>query len=164
MIETNCETVIKALLSYPGSISWFKLTRDLGQFLLNVKFISVSFCFRQQAVLNSMHKYIPRIHIVRADDLMKVNFCEYVTFSFCEAEFIAVTAYQNEQVSSLWICLYLSFSIWVEGFWLILAVDSWFASKLVTMQHDANPWVDKDHNIMPVLRKWMFFFNSQAST
>lgn len=47
-----------------------------------------------------MHKYIPRVHIVRADDLMKVNFCEFVTFSFKESEFIAVTAYQNEQVSS----------------------------------------------------------------
>lgn len=46
-----------------------------------------------------MHKYIPRVHIVRADDLMKINFCEFVTFSFEESEFIAVTAYQNEQVS-----------------------------------------------------------------
>lgn len=48
-----------------------------------------------------MHKYIPRVHIVRADDLMKINFCEFVTFSFEESEFIAVTAYQNEQVSSV---------------------------------------------------------------
>ncbi|VUZ38949.1 unnamed protein product [Hymenolepis diminuta] len=54
-----------------------------------------------QAVLNSMHKYIPRVHIVRADDLMKVNFCEFVTFSFKESEFIAVTAYQNEQITQL---------------------------------------------------------------
>ncbi|VDN38158.1 unnamed protein product [Dibothriocephalus latus] len=46
-----------------------------------------------------MHKYIPRFHIVRADDLAKVNFCEFVTFTFEESEFIAVTAYQNEQVS-----------------------------------------------------------------
>ncbi len=45
-----------------------------------------------------MHKYVPRLHIVRADDLMKINFCEFVTFSFEESEFIAVTAYQNEQV------------------------------------------------------------------
>ncbi|KAM3187848.1 hypothetical protein ACTXT7_001444 [Hymenolepis weldensis] len=56
---------------------------------------------RAQAVLNSMHKYIPRVHIVRADDLMKVNFCEFVTFSFKESEFIAVTAYQNEQITQL---------------------------------------------------------------
>ncbi|KAL5108950.1 T-box transcription factor TBX2-B [Taenia crassiceps] len=54
-----------------------------------------------QAVLNSMHKYIPRVHIVRADDLMKINFCEFVTFSFEESEFIAVTAYQNEQITQL---------------------------------------------------------------
>ncbi len=45
-----------------------------------------------------MHKYLPRFHIVRADDLVKVNFCEFITFVFEEAEFIAVTAYQNEQV------------------------------------------------------------------
>ncbi|KAL7060813.1 hypothetical protein AAHC03_09675 [Spirometra sp. Aus1] len=48
-----------------------------------------------------MHKYIPRFHIVRADDLAKVNFCEFVTFSFEESEFIAVTAYQNEQITQL---------------------------------------------------------------
>uniref|UniRef100_A0A0X3PAA1 T-box domain-containing protein n=1 Tax=Schistocephalus solidus TaxID=70667 RepID=A0A0X3PAA1_SCHSO len=54
-----------------------------------------------QTVLNSMHKYIPRFHIVRADDLAKVNFCEFLTFTFEESEFIAVTAYQNEQITQL---------------------------------------------------------------
>ncbi|VDO11296.1 unnamed protein product [Rodentolepis nana] len=54
-----------------------------------------------QAVLNSMHKYIPRVHIVRADDFLKINFCEFVTFSFEASEFIAVTAYQNEQITQL---------------------------------------------------------------
>ncbi|CAL8107045.1 unnamed protein product [Calicophoron daubneyi] len=54
-----------------------------------------------QAVLNSMHKYVPRFHIVRADHLNKVNFCDFVTFVFDETEFIAVTAYQNERITQL---------------------------------------------------------------
>ncbi|KAK4473149.1 hypothetical protein MN116_004331 [Schistosoma mekongi] len=54
-----------------------------------------------QAVLNSMHKYIPRFHIVRADHLNKMNMSNFVTFIFDETEFIAVTAYQNERITQL---------------------------------------------------------------
>ncbi|VDP98142.1 unnamed protein product [Trichobilharzia regenti] len=54
-----------------------------------------------QAVLNSMHKYIPRFHIVRADHLNKMNMADFVTFIFDETEFIAVTAYQNERITQL---------------------------------------------------------------
>ncbi|VEL19301.1 unnamed protein product [Protopolystoma xenopodis] len=58
-----------------------------------------------------MHKYTPRFHLARVDDLSKINFCEFDTFVFKETEFIAVTAYQNEQVSNntiLWnACLVL---------------------------------------------------------
>ncbi|GAA52125.1 T-box transcription factor TBX2 [Clonorchis sinensis] len=54
-----------------------------------------------QAVLNSMHKYIPRFHIVRANNLAKINFCDFTTFVFDETEFIAVTAYQNERITQL---------------------------------------------------------------
>lgn len=45
-------------------------------------------------VLNSMHKYIPRIHVANADDNKVV-----CTFTFMETQFIAVTAYQNTDVS-----------------------------------------------------------------
>ncbi|KAF5404390.1 T-box transcription factor TBX2 [Paragonimus heterotremus] len=54
-----------------------------------------------QAVLNSMHKYIPRFHIIRADHVTKINLCDLITFVFDETEFIAVTAYQNERITQL---------------------------------------------------------------
>jgi len=64
-------------------------------------------------VLNSMHKYQPRVHLIKKpDDNSKLsngqlrlqvsndleNF-EYKTFLFPETSFIAVTAYQNQLVS-----------------------------------------------------------------
>ena len=64
-------------------------------------------------VLNSMHKYQPRVHLIKKpDDTSKLpsgqfrlqvsndleNF-EYKTFLFPETSFIAVTAYQNQLVS-----------------------------------------------------------------
>ncbi|TSR04291.1 T-box transcription factor TBX3 [Bagarius yarrelli] len=49
-------------------------------------------------ILNSMHKYQPRLHVVRADDLLKLPYSAFRTFVFPETEFIAVTAYQNDKV------------------------------------------------------------------
>lgn len=46
-------------------------------------------------LLNSMHKYMPRLHVVLEDDNKSVK-----TFTFPQTEFIAVTAYQNADVSS----------------------------------------------------------------
>lgn len=51
-----------------------------------------------QTILNSMHKYQPRFHIVKANDLLKLPYSTFRTFVFSETEFIAVTAYQNEKV------------------------------------------------------------------
>lgn len=48
-----------------------------------------------------MHKYQPRFHLVRANELMRLPYSNFRTFIFKETEFIAVTAYQNEKVSSL---------------------------------------------------------------
>ncbi|KAH7710162.1 T-box protein 12 [Aphelenchoides avenae] len=59
-------------------------------------------------ILNSMHKYIPRIHLVRRDKSQtdKLGTApsglageEYWTFTFKEMEFMAVTAYQNQLVT-----------------------------------------------------------------
>ncbi|CCD72344.1 T-box transcription factor mls-1 [Caenorhabditis elegans] len=47
-------------------------------------------------IVNSMHKYRPRVHIIEQDDSQKRH-----TFSFEETEFIAVTAYQNHRITSL---------------------------------------------------------------
>lgn len=46
-------------------------------------------------MLNSLHKYEPRVHVVKVGaDQRRV-----LTYPFPETQFIAVTAYQNEEVS-----------------------------------------------------------------
>ncbi|XP_072163849.1 uncharacterized protein [Diadema setosum] len=52
-------------------------------------------------ILNSMHKYQPRFHIVKANDILKLPWSQFRTFVFRENEFIAVTAYQNEKITQL---------------------------------------------------------------
>jgi hypothetical protein len=47
-------------------------------------------------LLNSMHKYIPRIHVSLAEDNKDIK-----TFTFMETKFIAVTAYQNTDITQL---------------------------------------------------------------
>lgn len=51
-----------------------------------------------------MHKYQPRLHIVKADEnngfgSKNTAFCTHV---FPETAFIAVTSYQNHKVGSIW--------------------------------------------------------------
>lgn len=50
--------------------------------------------FNVQIMLNSLHKYEPRIHIVRVGGPRRM----ITSHSFPETQFIAVTAYQNEEV------------------------------------------------------------------
>ncbi|XP_043112033.1 T-box transcription factor T isoform X2 [Puntigrus tetrazona] len=50
-----------------------------------------------QIMLNSLHKYEPRIHIVRVGGPQRM----ITTHSFSETQFIAVTAYQNEEITAL---------------------------------------------------------------
>ena len=45
-----------------------------------------------------MHRYIPRVHIVQASDNYSMRTGPLSTFIFDETAFIAVTAYQNDQV------------------------------------------------------------------
>uniref|UniRef100_A0A8R1HU09 T-box domain-containing protein n=1 Tax=Caenorhabditis japonica TaxID=281687 RepID=A0A8R1HU09_CAEJA len=52
-------------------------------------------------ILNSMHKYQPRLHVVRCSDRINLIYSTFRTFVFRETEFIAVTAYQNEKVTEL---------------------------------------------------------------
>lgn len=51
-----------------------------------------------------MHKYQPRVHIIRKRDhtasVINLNSDEMKTFTFSETTFIAVTAYQNQLVSA----------------------------------------------------------------
>ncbi|XP_067399466.1 T-box transcription factor T-A-like [Emydura macquarii macquarii] len=50
-----------------------------------------------QIMLNSLHKYEPRIHIVKVGGPQKM----ISSFAFPETQFIAVTAYQNEEITAL---------------------------------------------------------------
>lgn len=56
-------------------------------------------------VLNSMHKYQPRVHIVRKQEqttsVIDLSSQEVKTFEFPETNFIAVTAYQNQLITRL---------------------------------------------------------------
>ena len=51
---------------------------------------------KDQMLLTSMHRYIPRVHISPVDDAKNIK-----TFVFEETKFIAVTAYQNSDVTQL---------------------------------------------------------------
>ncbi|KAG9332254.1 hypothetical protein JZ751_015463 [Albula glossodonta] len=50
-----------------------------------------------QIMLNSLHKYEPRIHIVKVGGAQKMINSQ----SFSDTQFIAVTAYQNEEITAL---------------------------------------------------------------
>ncbi|CAG5992588.1 unnamed protein product [Menidia menidia] len=58
-------------------------------------------------ILQSMHKYKPRVHIIRHDPRMAVAQIQSLpadgvhSFSFPETEFTTVTAYQNQQITKL---------------------------------------------------------------
>lgn len=64
-----------------------------------------------QTILNSMHKYQPRFHLVRANDILKLPYSTFRSYVFKETEFIAVTAYQNEKVSDLRLPRYMRESL-----------------------------------------------------
>ncbi|XP_072798985.1 T-box transcription factor TBX6 isoform X1 [Vicugna pacos] len=54
-----------------------------------------------QLILHSMHKYQPRIHLVRAAQLCSQHWGGVASFRFPETTFISVTAYQNPRITQL---------------------------------------------------------------
>lgn len=61
-----------------------------------------------QIILHSMHKYQPRVHVIRKECGEELSPVRTVpagegtrTFSFPETVFTTVTAYQNQQVAQL---------------------------------------------------------------
>jgi hypothetical protein len=56
-------------------------------------------------ILNSMHKYQPRIHVVKANDEKTMSLQQggsaFSTHIFEETQFMGVTAYQNQQITQL---------------------------------------------------------------
>jgi hypothetical protein len=58
--------------------------------------------FNSQIILNSMHRYQPRFHIVYLPPnniKEEREFLNFRAFVFSETQFTAVTAYQNQRVS-----------------------------------------------------------------
>ena len=45
-----------------------------------------------------MHKYKPRLHLVKCEDIYRLPWSSFQTFEFPDTMFFAVTAYQNEKV------------------------------------------------------------------
>ncbi|XP_069773270.1 MAX dimerization protein MGA a isoform X2 [Narcine bancroftii] len=66
-------------------------------------------------ILHSMHRYLPRLHIIPADkltDVIPLNGPNVHTFTFPQTEFVAVTAYQNIKITQLKI----DFNPFAKGF------------------------------------------------
>ena len=48
-----------------------------------------------------MHKYVARVHVVQASDLIGLQFAPYNTYTFPDTTFLGVTAYQNDRITQL---------------------------------------------------------------
>uniref|UniRef100_A0A3B5MWZ7 T-box transcription factor 15 n=1 Tax=Xiphophorus couchianus TaxID=32473 RepID=A0A3B5MWZ7_9TELE len=75
---------------------------------VSLSFISLYLYIYLQIILHSMHKYQPRVHIIRKDSSSELSANKPVpsgegvkTFSFSETVFTTVTAYQNQQITRL---------------------------------------------------------------
>lgn len=71
-----------------------------------------------QIILHSMHKYQPRVHVIRKECGEELSPVRAVpagegtrTFSFPETVFTTVTAYQNQQVQHLPVLHILAFTL-----------------------------------------------------
>lgn len=72
----------------------------------DVLWLVFSLEFLQMVVLQSLHKYQPRLHVVQVnedgtEDTSQTGRVQ--TFTFPETQFIAVTAYQNTDVRKTWV-------------------------------------------------------------
>ncbi|XP_052001632.1 MAX dimerization protein MGA a [Xyrauchen texanus] len=55
-------------------------------------------------ILHSMHRYLPRLHVIPADKTtedIQIDRPDVITLSFSQTEFFAVTAYQNLRITQL---------------------------------------------------------------
>lgn len=68
----------------------------IQKYIKNLKFLLIFITIFSlfQVVLASMHKYQPRIHVIRTNDLSQIPWAAQQAFVFPETEFVAVTAYQ----------------------------------------------------------------------
>jgi hypothetical protein len=68
--------------------------------------ITLLFFIFLKIILNSMHRYQPRVHCVyspssKTDELLVQQTQAFRTFTFPETKFIGVTAYQNHRITQL---------------------------------------------------------------
>ncbi|TRY95175.1 hypothetical protein DNTS_002633 [Danionella cerebrum] len=73
-----------------------------------VSFYKLKLCnsldHEEHIILQSMHRYLPRLHIIPADKAIKPSLLDapnIITLSFPQTEFFAVTAYQNLCITQL---------------------------------------------------------------
>ncbi|XP_055691080.1 T-box transcription factor TBX2b-like isoform X2 [Lutzomyia longipalpis] len=52
-------------------------------------------------VLTSMHKYKPRLHVIRTSEPSQIPWSPSQVFFFQDTDFVAVTAYQNDNITKL---------------------------------------------------------------
>lgn len=90
---------VQILSAFSHVFALFVRLHFCNMYLLLFTCFSLSVCV--QTILNSMHKYQPRFHIVCASDVLKIPFARFRTFTFKQCDFIAVTAYQNEKITQL---------------------------------------------------------------
>ena len=128
-----------------------------------------------------MHKYQPRFHLVRANDILKLPYSTFRTYVFKETEFIAVTAYQNEKVC---VCAWLTNSLleptrrgssrveWPSSHTLSLSVYTWILrffffffvpfvfSQITQLKIDNNPFAKgfRDTGAGKREKKWVVSF------
>ena len=98
-IATFFDEITNLCISIRKLSSSYYESRWSANFIDQVCFVAL------QLILNSMHKYQPRVHIIRKLDhtasVINLKSEEMKTFTFPETNFIGVTAYQNQLVSHL---------------------------------------------------------------
>lgn len=93
------------------------------------------------AVLNPMHRYIPRLHVVQTEKAakdIKLNGPNVFTFTFPQTEFMAVTAYQNSRFAQLKI----DYNPFTKG----LKEDG-FASSALKLKLNSGKDLNKDEGV-----------------
>ncbi|XP_078262276.1 MAX dimerization protein MGA a isoform X2 [Rhinoraja longicauda] len=92
-------------------------------------------------ILHSMHRYLPRLHIIPADkltDVIPLNGPNVHTFTFPQTEFVAVTAYQNIKITQLKI----DFNPFAKGF----RDDGLNSKPMREMRHQGGESMDADYS------------------
>nr|XP_057911210.1 T-box-containing protein TBX6L-like [Doryrhamphus excisus]XP_057911217.1 T-box-containing protein TBX6L-like [Doryrhamphus excisus] len=80
----------------PGS-HWMKQSLSF----LKMKLTNNTLDQHGHIILHSMHRYYPRFHVIQTDSPYLVRWAPFLSFSFPEMTFTAVTAYQNPKITKL---------------------------------------------------------------